>query len=181
MDNLTLLGVAVALGMDAFAVALAVSSGLSPVTFRHLFRLTWHFGLFQSLMTFLGWLGGKSILHMFGGMNEWIASGLLILIGLKMFKESWNTEKRIEGFDPTRGWSLVFLSVATSLDALAVGISFSLIRINILFPVVAIGVIALVMTLVGMKVGHHVGKSLGKWAERAGAVVLVIIGLEMLI
>ncbi|MGC8659390.1 MAG: manganese efflux pump MntP family protein [Desulfomonilaceae bacterium] len=181
MDNLTLLGVAVALGMDAFAVALAVSSGLSPVTFRHMFRLTWHFGLFQSLMTFLGWFGGKSISHMFGGMNEWIASGLLILIACKMLKESWSAEHRIEGFDPTRGWSLVFLSVATSLDALAVGISFSLIHIKIVFPIAAIGITAFLMTLTGMAIGHHVGKSLGKWAERTGAVVLIIIGLEMLI
>ena len=61
MDNLALLGVAIALGMDAFAVALAVSSGLVNVTFRHIFRLTWHFGLFQSLMTFIGWLGGVAI------------------------------------------------------------------------------------------------------------------------
>lgn len=181
MDSLTLLGVAVALGMDAFAVALAVSSGLNPVTFRNIFRLTWHFGLFQSLMTFLGWLGGKSVSDMFGGLNDWIAFGLLVFVGLKMMKESWDTAKRLEGFDPTRGWSLVGLSVATSLDALAVGISFSLIRMQILVPVLIIGVTASLMTLVGMKIGHHVGKSLGRWAERAGAIVLIIIGVRILI
>ena len=135
MDNLTLLGLAVALGMDAFAVALAVSSGLCFITFRHIFRLTWHFGLFQSLMTLVGWLGGASVSGLFGGLNNWMAFGLLVFIGLKMVKESGDTEKRLEGFDPTRGWSLVGLSVATSLDALAVGISFSLIGTKILFPV----------------------------------------------
>ncbi len=135
MGNLTLLGLAVALGMDAFAVALAVSSGLCFITFRHIFRLTWHFGLFQSLMTLVGWLGGSTVSSMFGGLNNWIAFGLLVFIGLKMLKESGDTEKRLEGFDPTRGWSLVGLSVATSLDALAVGISFSLMGTEILFPV----------------------------------------------
>ena len=181
LDILTLLGVAVALGMDAFAVALAVSSGLNPVTFSHIFRLTWHFGLFQSMMTFIGWSGGATVSSMFGGLNDWVAFGILVFVGLKMLKESWNTAKRVEGFDPTKGWSLVSLSVATSLDALAVGISFSLIGMKILVPVIIIGVTALLMTLVGMKVGHYAGKSLGKWAERAGAIVLIIIGARILV
>ena len=181
MDNLTLLGLAVALGMDAFAVALAVSSGLCFITFRHIFRLTWHFGLFQSLMTLVGWLGGATVSGLFGGLNNWIAFGLLVFIGLKMVKESGDTEKRLEGFDPTRGWSLVGLSVATSLDALAVGISFSLMGTKILFPVLVIGLVALLMTLVGMKIGHRAGKSLGQWAERAGGAVLILIGVKIFV
>ena len=180
MDSLTLLGVAVALGMDAFAVALAVSSGLNPVTFRNIFRLTWHFGLFQSLMTFLGWLGGKSVSDMFGGLNDWIAFGLLVFVGLKMLKESWDTAKRLEGFDPTRGWSLVGLSVATSLDALAVGISFSMIRMQI-----------------GSRFDHRCYRIFddfswneyrtSRWQEpwqvggTAGAIVLIITGVRILI
>lgn len=181
MGNLTLLGLAVALGMDAFAVALAVSSGLCFITFRHIFRLTWHFGLFQSLMTLVGWLCGVSVSGMFGELNNWIAFGLLVFIGLKMLKESGDTEKRLEGFDPTRGWSLVGLSVATSLDALAVGISFSLMGTEILFPVLVIGLVALLMTLIGMKIGYRAGKSLGQWAERAGGVVLILIGVKIFV
>ncbi|MGC8603751.1 MAG: manganese efflux pump MntP family protein [Desulfomonilaceae bacterium] len=181
MDALTLLGVAVALGVDAFVVALAISSGINSLTSRHTFRLTWHFGLFQSLMTFLGWLGGKSVAKMFCGLNNWIAGGLLVFVGLKMLKESWDDIKPLEGFDRTRGWSLVGLSIATSLDALAVGISLSLIRMRILSPVLVIGVTASLMTLLGMMIGNNVGKSLGMWAERAGATVLTIIGVRMLI
>ncbi len=181
MDNLTLLGVAIALGMDAFAVAFAVSSGLINVTFRQIFRLTWHFGLFQSLMTYTGWLGGTAIFNVFWGLNDWIAFGLLTFIGLKMFRDSGKAEERLEGFDPTKGWSLVGLSVATSLDALAVGISFSLIGVQILLPVALIGLIAFLMTLVGMKIGDRAGKRLGKWAERAGGVVLIIIGAKILV
>ncbi|MCX5873064.1 MAG: manganese efflux pump MntP family protein [Deltaproteobacteria bacterium] len=181
MDNPTLLGVAIALGMDAFAVALAVSSGLCFVTFRHMFRLTWHFGLFQSLMTLVGWVGGESVSGFLGGLNNWIAFGLLVFLGVKMVKESWDSEKRVQGFDPTRGWSLVGLSVATSLDALAVGISFSLIGMSILWPSLIIGIIAFLMTLIGMKIGHRVGKNLGEWAERAGGIVLIAIGAKILI
>lgn len=181
MDNLALLGVAIALGMDAFAVALAVSSGLLNVTFRHIFRLTWHFGLFQSLMTFIGWLGGEAIFNVFWGLNDWIAFGLLTFIGLKMFRDSGKAEERLEGFDPTKGWSLVGLSVATSLDALAVGISFSLIGVEIMAPAALIGLIAFLMTLVGMKIGDQAGKRLGKWAEWAGGAVLIIIGARILV
>jgi manganese efflux pump family protein len=182
VDNLTLLGVAIALGMDAFAVALAVASVLINVTFRHIFRLTWHFGLFQSLMTYVGWLSGVAIFDMFWGLNDYIAFGLLTFIGLKMFKESGREEERLEGFDPTKGWSLVGLSVATSLDALAVGISFSLIgKKDILFPVLLIGFVAFVMTLVGIQLGDQAGKRLGKWAERVGGIVLIIIGAKILI
>lgn len=167
--------------MDAFAVALAVSSGLCFVTFRHMFRLTWHFGLFQSLMTLVGWVGGESVSGFLGGLNNWIAFGLLVFLGVKMVKESWDSEKRVQGFDPTRGWSLVGLSVATSLDALAVGISFSLIGMSILWPSLIIGIIAFLMTLIGMKIGHRVGKNLGEWAERAGGIVLIAIGAKILI
>lgn len=180
MDSATLLGLAIALGMDAFAVAMAVSSGPIRITARHVFRLAWHFGLFQSLMTLTGWLGGAAISSLFGGMNDWIAFGLLTFIGLKMFKESSEVEERLEGFDPTRGLSLVMLSVATSLDALAVGISFSLIGMRILFPVLLIGVTALLMTLIGIKIGDKAGQRLGKWAERAGGVVLILIGLKII-
>lgn len=167
--------------MDAFAVALAVSSGLCFVTLRHIFRLTWHFGLFQSLMTLFGWVGGEGVSGTLGGLNNWIAFGLLVFLGLKMIKESWDTDKRLEEYDPTKGWSLVGLSVATSLDALAVGISFSLIGMSILWPALLIGIIAFLMTLIGMKIGHLVGAGLGEWAERAGGIVLIAIGAKILI
>jgi len=181
MDDLTLLGTAVALGMDAFAVGAAVAAGLERLTFRHTFRLTWHFGLFQSLMTFLGWLGGAGLSAFLFGMNDWIAFGLLLALGVNMIRESMSDEERTDRFDPTRGWSLVGLSVATSIDALAVGVSLSLIGMTILKPALLIGITALLMTFAAMRLGRRAGSHLGQWAERAGGIVLILVGFRILL
>jgi putative Mn2+ efflux pump MntP len=167
--------------MDAFAVAAAVTATLPEYTYRHTFRLTWHFGLFQFLLTAGGWLGGAALSLVLGGANTWIAFGILVVLGLNMIRESFHPGERIEGYDPTRGWSLVGLSVAVSIDALAVGVSLSLVNVAILEPALIIGVAALVMTYVGTRVGLTVGARLGQWAERVGGAVLILLGLRMLV
>ena len=181
VDDLFLLATSVALGADAFAVATAVGAGLPALTGRHFFRLIWHFGLFQALMTTIGWFGGEGLSLFMMGINCWIAFGLLCALGGKMIVESRHAERRAEGFDPTRGWSLVGLSVATSLDALAVGVSLSLIGETIWRPALLIGLAALVMTYMGMRLGSRGGTYLGRWAELAGGIVLVLIGVRILI
>lgn len=180
MDGLTLLGTAVALGTDAFAVATAISAALPAFTARHTFRLAWHFGLFQSLMTFLGWVGGEGLSILLSGLNYWVAFGLLLVLGAKMIRESFHPEELTHDFDPTRGWSLVGLSVATSLDALAVGVSLSLIGSQITTPSIVIGLVALLMTFAGTRIGKRAGTHLGQWAERAGGAVLICIGVKIL-
>lgn len=181
MDTLTLLATAVALGMDAFAVATAVAAGLGTLTFRHTFRLTWHFGLFQAMMTVIGWYGGEGLSRFMGGLNEWIAFGLLLVLGIKMIWESGHPEDRTGGFDPTRGWSLVALSIATSIDALAVGVTLSLVKMSVWMPSLVIGIAALVMTFIGTRIGKHAGAHLGQWAERIGGGVLIAIGVRILV
>lgn len=180
MDNITLLITAVALGADAFAVSAAVSGGLPDVTFRHTFRLTWHFGLFQSLMTLIGWFGGAAISEYMHGVNDWIAFAILAGLGVKMILEASDSDDRVKGYDPTRGWSLVGLSIATSLDALAIGVSFSLIGMTIWGPAAVIGVAALLMTFVGTRIGKTAGAQLGEWAERIGGAVLICIGARII-
>ena len=167
--------------MDAFAVATAAAAALGTITFRHTFRLTWHFGFFQWMMTVVGWYGGAGLSRFTFGANDWIAFGLLLALGVKMLYESAHPEKRTEGFDPTRGWSLVALSVATSLDAMAVGVTFSLIRMSVWVPALTIGVAAFIMTLIGMKLGKTAGAHLGQWAERIGGCVLIAIGARILV
>lgn len=167
--------------MDAFAVGAAVAAGLGVITFRHTFRLTWHFGLFQWMMTVIGWYGGEGISRFMSGLNHWIAFGLLVALGAKMLYESRHPEERAEGFDPTRGWSLVGLSVATSIDALAVGVTFSLVGMSVWMPALVIGIAALLMTFVGMRLGRTAGAHLGGWAERIGGGVLIVIGVRILV
>jgi manganese efflux pump family protein len=181
LDTITLFVTAIALGMDTFAVSTAVAATLATMTFRHTFRLTWHFGLFQALMTAIGWYGGAGLSTFMHGINHWIAFGLLVFLGVKMIWESRHPESRAESFDPTRGWSLVALSVATSLDALAVGVSMSLIGMAIFTPALIIGVAAFVMTFVGTRIGKTAGSHLGQWAERIGGGVLIAIGVKILI
>lgn len=180
MDNLTLFGTAVALGADAFAVSAAVAAGLPVLTSRHVFRLAWHFGLFQALMTAVGWMGGGGLSAFMGGMGHWIAFGVLLVLGGKMIWDSTHEESRAKDYDPTRGWSLVALSIATSIDALAVGVSLSLIGMPVVIPSIVIGVAALVMAFIGTRLGKRGGALLGQWADRIGGVILVLIGVRIL-
>jgi len=181
VDVLAILGTAWALAMDAFAVAAAVGAGLERVTSRHVFRLAWHFGFFQAAMPVLGWLGGSVASSYTAAFAHWIASGLLVFIGARMFKESFRPKKQRRNLDPTRGLSLVGLSVATSIDALAVGISLGLIGVPVWIPAAVIGGVTIGMTWIGIRLGRGIGSILGPWAERAGGIALVLLGLRILV
>jgi len=179
MDWPTLLGTALALAMDAFAVSIGVSASLRPLGPRQVFRLSFHFGLFQALMPLLGWAGGAAAASRLAFLDHWIAFGLLLILGVRMI---WpGEEERASLRDPTRGWSLVALSVATSIDALAVGLSLGLMGVGIWIPAAVIGLVALLMTLCGMLIGHRVGRRLGRWASVAGGIVLIVIGGRILL
>jgi putative Mn2+ efflux pump MntP len=180
MDSLTLIGTALALAMDAFAVAVAVAISLNSHTWRHTLRLSWHFGIFQALMPITGWLLGEAIVKYIGSLGNWIACGILCLLGGKMIWESFHEEDIMRDFDPTRGMSLMGLSIATSLDAFAIGVSLSLLKVSVWFPAAVIGVVALAMTAIGMFLGKRAGLYLGEWAERLGGAVLIGIGLKIL-
>ncbi len=181
VDFVTLFGTALALGMDAFAVGAVIAAGLPLFTARHTFRLTWHFGLFQSLMTLLGWLGGEALGTFISGINYWVAFALLVGLGINMIRQSRHPEDRVRDYDPTRGWSLIGLSVATSIDALAVGVSFGLLNLRIPVPAIVIGVVALCMTYIGTRIGRKTGVYLGKRAEQLGGLVLIAIGCNILL
>lgn len=182
MNASTLIGLALALAMDAFSVALATGMALPHLTGRHLFRLGWHFGLFQALMPILGWYAGQAVYRWIAGGAGWIAFGLLTAIGLKMIWEAFHgPELDEEGRpDPTRGWSLVMLSVATSIDALAVGFSLSALGVTIWCPALVIGLVAGVLTTLGMVLGRRIGRIWSR-LEILGGVVLVAIGLKILL
>lgn len=182
MDLITLFGLALALAMDAFAVALGCGLTLERLTGRHLFRLGWHFGLFQALMPILGWLAGLTIQKWIEAYDHWIAFGLLGFIGSKMIYEAFQDEAcRANRGDPTRGVSLVMLSTATSIDALAVGLSLAIVKISVWFPALIIGLVAGIMTVVGMLLGRRVACSWGKRVEIAGGLILIGIGLKILL
>jgi len=181
MDPISLMALSFALAMDAFAVALCTGLALPRLTGRHLFRLGFHFGLFQALMPILGWLAGLTIREWIVTFDHWVAFGLLSLIGGKMLWEALMLaeEERHSG-DPTRGMTMVMLSVATSIDALAVGLTLATLQISIWFPALVIGLVAGGMTVVGMLLGRRVGCSWGPRVEVLGGLILIGIGLRIL-
>src|SRR5512142_2560502 len=128
MGWLALLALAVALAMDAFAVAIVTAVALDGVTERHVFRLSFHFGLFQALMLALGWLFGDAAAALLASVDHWIAFGLLAIVGGHMIWGASHGGPHAVAPDRTRGWDLVMLSIATSIDALAVGLSLALHR-----------------------------------------------------
>ena len=180
----TILGIAVALAMDAFAVALATGVALQNVNARQTFRLSWHFGLFQALMPIIGWYCGTSIQHYVAAYAHWIAFILLVAVGGNMIREALHIEEdgNVVKKDATRGLTLVILSVATSIDALAVGLSMSLLQVAIIYPAIIIGLVAGIFTIIGLHLGQKAAelKRLSPIAEISGGLVLWLIGLNIL-
>jgi len=182
MTGLTLLGIAFALAMDAFAVALGTGLNLPRLTGRHLFRLGFHFGLFQALMPIIGWLAGLTVQRWIVSFDHWVAFGLLGFVGGKMLWEALHGEDDVNASsDPTRGWSLVILSIATSIDALAVGLTLAMLNIEVWYPALIIGLVAGGMTLTGMLLGRRLGSAWGPRVEVLGGLILIGIGLKILL
>ncbi len=181
MSLLTIIGIAIGLAMDAFAVSLAAGLAIGRLTGRHVFRAAFHFGLFQFMMPVAGWFAGRTIAQYMAACNHWIAFGLLAFVGGKMIWDAGQAEHPRGDKDPTRGWSLVILSVATSLDALAVGFSMALLGVSIWLPSIIIGLVAAAMSLAGILIGSRLGGGAKRWAERLGGLILIAIGLRILI
>lgn len=169
--------------MDAFAVAIAVGCRIPKLTYRHYFRLSFHFGLFQALMPLLGWYLGTKVAHLIVNIDHWIAFGLLAIVGAKMIQESCSHKEELNAAlrDPTRKWSLMLLSVATSIDAFAVGLSMAFLNVDIVAPIMIIGLVALVFTIAGMICGRRIGGYLGRKAELVGGLILIAIGVKILV
>jgi putative Mn2+ efflux pump MntP len=186
MHILTTLGIAVALAMDAFAVAVATGVSLKQVSYRQTFRLSWHFGLFQALMPLIGWGIGASIEEYVAAYAHWVAFIMLALVGSNMLKEAIladdDEDITTPRKDSTKGMTMVMLSVATSIDALAVGLSMSMLQVSIAYPATIIGVVAGLFTIAGLHLGKRVAQLtwLSTWAEIIGGLVLWIIGLNIL-
>ncbi|GAK57495.1 UPF0059 membrane protein DP0890 [Candidatus Vecturithrix granuli] len=174
---------AVALAMDAFAVAVAIGLNLKTVNFRQTFRLSWHFGLFQALMPIFGWGGGSMVRSFIADYDHWVACALLLFVGGHMIKEAFAQEKNsCSKKDPTRGMTLVMLSIAVSIDALAVGLSLAMLDVTIFLPAVIIGIVAMGFTVLGLHLGKMICRfsHLVMYAEIAGGSMLWLIGLNIL-
>lgn len=184
MDSLgivSILIIAIGLSMDCFAVALGAGCSLKKINIYQLMRLSVSFGLFQAIMPTIGWLVGRTVINFIAPYDHWVAFGLLALIGGHMVWEFFEKKEKDEAVDVTRGVRLLVLSVATSIDSLAVGLSFAFLKVNIVLAVVIIGVVAFIITATGFVIGRKVSQFMGKWAELAGGLILIGIGLRILL
>ena len=179
MGLLTLVGIAFGLAMDAFSVAVATGISLGKVSPRQAFRLSFHFGLFQFGMPIIGWVLGSLVAAQVETYGPWIAFVLLVGVGLKMIWEALHHHDDDVRGDPTRGVSLIMLSVATSLDALAIGLGMALVGVPVLYPAVVIGAVAGNLTLLGLQIGKRAGHLLGTRMEVVGGLVLVAMALKV--
>ncbi len=181
MGLLELLLIAVGLSMDAFAVAVCKGLSVRQVKVKHFILTGIWFGGFQGLMPFIGYLLGTTFKSYIVSFDHWVAFVLLALIGGNMLKEGLSKEEE-KANDSFSVGTMAVLALATSIDALAVGVSFALLPdVNILAAVLFIGVITFILSAVGVKVGNIFGTKYKSKAEIAGGTILILMGLKILL
>jgi putative Mn2+ efflux pump MntP len=181
MPLFEILMLAVGLGMDACVVSAGAGATGRTRGVRGTFRLGFHFGLFQFLMPIVGWFAGRFIADQVQAVDHWVAFAILAFIGGRMIRNGLQPEPDPEAGDPSKGWSLVMLSIATSIDALAVGFSLAMIDVNIWVPAVMIGLITAAMSVAGRNVGARLGDRFGHRMEIVGGVILIFVGAKIVV
>jgi putative Mn2+ efflux pump MntP len=175
-----ILAIAVGLAMDAFAVSLAGGAGGRLRSPRPAIRLAFHLGLFQFMMPVFGWYAGSRAAPLIEHVDHWVAFALLAFVGGRMVRSGgWSDEHHVVSLDPSKGWNLVALSIATSIDAFAVGLSLAMIGVAIWQPSVIIGVVTAVLSLIGIAIGGRVGRRFGPTVEIIGGLILLAIGIRI--
>ncbi len=179
MSLFEILAIAVGLSMDAFAVSLAAGATAFARTARARFRLSFHFGLFQCLMPIAGWALGNSVAPYIASADHWVAFALLAIVGGRMIHAAFDEERPSDGRDPSRGLTLVMLAVATSIDALAVGLSLAMLDVGIWYPSAIIGLVTGLLSLVAIRLGNRLGARFGSRMEIVGGIILIAIGVRI--
>ncbi|MFW6158388.1 MAG: manganese efflux pump MntP family protein [Planctomycetota bacterium] len=173
--------IALGLSMDALAVSVAEGVVIKERKLRHAVRLALWFGGFQALMPVVGWLAGEGLQGYVSDVGHWIAFGLLTFIGLKMIAEAVWLEAKEERARAAGLSALLALAMATSMDALAVGVTLSMLHEAILVPVIVIGAVTFVMSLLGVWIGDRLGHFFESKIEIVAGLVLIAMGLNILL
>ena len=182
MFILTTLLIAAGLAMDAFSVCISAGIIIPKPDAGHYFRLSFAFGFFQFIMPIIGYFLGVTVEPYIKTADHWIALAILGYIGGKMIYEGLKTDKdACKPKDPSRGRTLLFLAIATSIDALAVGVSYGVLAKPIIGAAIIIGVVCAVFSVIGITIGKKVGCLIGKRAEIIGGVCLIAIGIKILV
>lgn len=181
MNIFTVIIIAFALAMDAFAVSIASGIAIKHLRIKHALTIALWFGVFQAIMPVLGWFAGVKLRVLVGGVDHWIVFIMLLCIGCKMIYEATQIEEVERKTDPLDVYVLFMLSVATSLDALAVGISFAMLGVSIVMPALIIGVITFFLSFAGVWIGDKGKHFFENKIEVVAGVVLIGIGIKILV
>lgn len=181
MEFLTITLISIGLAMDALAVSLCVATTGQIASRRGKIRLAAHFGIFQAGMTALGWLMGETIVHYVEQFDHWIAFVLLGYVAINLIRAGLEKDGHAFEQDPSTGKVLVILSFATSIDAFAVGLTVALLKVPVLLSVVMIGLVALLLSVLGLFAGARLGEAFGKRMEILGGLILLGIGLRVVL
>lgn len=180
MGFVELLLLSVGLGMDAFAVSVCKGISMKKMNWKKVCIIGLYFSGFQALMPVLGYFLGSTFESVISNLDHWIAFGLLAIIGGNMIKDAFS--KECDSFDDdVRFKAMIVLAIATSIDALAVGITFAFLKVNLILAISMIGVITFILAIVGTKVGNRFGDKYEKKAEFVGGVILILLGIKILL
>ena len=180
MDAATTILLSLGLAADAFAVAVSSGLAIKHMKVNKALKIALFFGVFQALMPVIGWLIGLSFSFLITPIDHWIAFGLLSFIGGRMIYESLQSEEGEKKFNPLDTGTLITLSVATSIDALAVGLGFAVLKDSIALAVTAIGFITFFLAFAGVFIGHKCGNLFANKIEILGGAILIFIGSRIL-
>ena len=179
MDIISIILIAIGLSMDSFAVSVTNGLTIRDLNVKRILTISFSLAIFQALMPLIGWLAGIRIEEYVKEFDHWIAFSLLSFIGIKMIYEGLKNDSTNDSeFEIL---TLIGQSFATSIDAFVVGISFALLNLSIVTPVLIIGLITFIVSLIGLQLGKYFGKRIGKSVEVFGGIVLLGIGLKILI
>ena len=178
MLDYTIYLIALSLAIDCFIVSIALVSAF-PLSKKLFYGVPIHFGVFQGGMTLIGFLLGSTFIHIIQGFDHWIAFGLLFLVGIKMISESFRKKKKT--FNKVSYLTILILSVATSIDALAIGVTFSIIDGSILLKSVIIGVFSVALSFIGLSLGKRIKKYKFHYLGLIGGLVLIGLGIKIVV
>jgi len=181
MGLFEVLAIAVGLSMDAFAVSICKGLSMKKMSWKKALIAGLYFGGFQALMPLIGYILGSQFQSLIANVDHWIAFLLLLFIGGNMIRESRNQNDCECGDDSFNFKAMIVLAIATSIDALAVGITFAFLKVNILTAITFIGIITFLFGIIGVKIGNVFGAKFKSKAELAGGIVLILIGTKILI
>lgn len=181
MGIIEILLLAVSLAMDAFAVSICKGLSMKKINWKKAIIIGLYFGIFQALMPAIGYFLGSTFESFVNNIDHWIAFILLFLIGGNMIKEAFSKEEKENCNDNVDFKTMIVLAIATSIDALAVGITFAFLNVNLIISAILIGIITFIISLIGVKIGNKFGSKYENKAEFFGGFVLILIGAKILL